>query len=102
VRAIALRAGFIYNTAAERDFSVSPLLPEAERNYYSVGAGYRLGNGLAFDVGYQHIDQSDRRGRVAARRPGMTEAELEALNVGVYSGDAHVLNFTISYRPGGR
>ncbi|HWK88799.1 MAG TPA: outer membrane protein transport protein [Longimicrobium sp.] len=102
VPALALRAGFIYNTAAEKDFSVSPLLPEAERNYYSVGAGYRLGNGLGFDVGYQHIDQSDRRGRVAARRPDMTQAELEALNVGVYSGDAHVLNFTVSYRPGGR
>lgn len=100
--ALALRAGFIYNTAAERDFSVSPLLPEAERNYYSLGLGYRLTRGLGIDVGYQLIDQSDRRGRVRGRAPGLTEAELEALNVGAYTADAHVLNVTLSYRFGGR
>lgn len=100
--ALALRAGFIYNTAAERDFSVSPLLPEAERNYYSLGLGYRLTRGLGIDVGYQLIDQSDRRGRVRGREPGLSDAELEALNVGVYTSDAHLVNVTLSYRFGGR
>lgn len=100
--ALALRAGFIYNTAAEKDFSVSPLLPEAERNYYSVGLGYRLTQGLGIDVGYQLVDQADRAGRVRGRTPGMTEAELEARNVGVYGSSAHVLNVTFSYRFGGR
>ncbi|HEV2148580.1 MAG TPA: outer membrane protein transport protein [Longimicrobiaceae bacterium] len=100
--ALALRAGFIYNTAAEREFSVSPLLPEAERNYYTAGIGYRLANGLGIDVGYQYIDQSDRRGRVRGREPGLSEAQLRALNVGVYSVDASVLGITLSYHLGGR
>jgi long-chain fatty acid transport protein len=97
-----LRAGFIYNTPAQRDFAVSPLLPEAERNYYSLGAGYRITDALSLDFAYQHVDQADRRGRVRARAPGLTEPELQALNVGVYSADASVFNFTLSYRFGPR
>ena len=100
--ALTLRAGFIYNTAAEKEFSVSPLLPEAERNYYSLGLGYRFGRGLGVDVGYQLVDQADRAGRVRGRTPGMTDAELEARNVGVYGSTASVLNVTFSYRFGGR
>jgi long-chain fatty acid transport protein len=100
--ALSLRAGFIYNTPAEKEFSVSPLLPEAERNYYSAGIGYRFGRGLGVDVGYQLVDQADRRGRVRGRAPGMTDAELEARNVGVYDSDAHLWNVTFSYRFGGR
>lgn len=100
--ALALRAGYIYNTAAEKEFSVSPLLPEAERNYYSLGLGYRLGRVLSVDFGYQLVDQDDRRGRVRGRAPGLTDAQLQALNVGVYESTAHVLNVTVSYRFGGR
>jgi long-chain fatty acid transport protein len=100
--ALALRAGFIYNTAAEREFSVSPLLPEAERNYYSLGLGYRFGRALGVDLGYQLVDQADRAGRVRGRTPDMTEAELRARNVGVYGSTVHVLNVTFSYRFGGR
>lgn len=100
--ALALRAGFISNTPAEKEFSVSPLLPEAERNYYSVGLGYRFGRGLGVDVGYQLVDQADRAGRVRGRSPGMTDAELEARNVGVYGSTASVVNVTFSYRFGGR
>lgn len=100
--ALSLRAGFIYNTAAEREFSVSPLLPEAERNYYSAGIGYRIGRGLGVDVGYQLVDQADRRGRVRGRTPEMTDAELQARNVGVYHSDVHLWNVTFSYRFGGR
>jgi long-chain fatty acid transport protein len=98
--ALAFRAGFIYNTAAEKDFSVSPLLPEAERNYYSFGAGYRLASGLVLDAAWQLVDQSDRRGRVRGREPGLSPAELEALNVGVYHAEASVFNVTLSYHFG--
>ncbi|HEX7242641.1 MAG TPA: outer membrane protein transport protein, partial [Longimicrobiaceae bacterium] len=98
--ALALRAGFIFNTAAEKAASVSPFLPEAERNYYSVGLGYRLPAGLAVDLGYQYIDQADRRGRVRGR--SSLAQTPEELNVGVYSADASVFNVTLSYRFGGQ
>lgn len=97
--ALALRAGFIFNTAAENAASVSPLLPEAERNYYSAGIGYRLPAGLGIDLGYQYIDQADRRGRVRGR--SSLSQTAEQLNVGVYHADASVFNVTLSYRFGG-
>lgn len=99
-RALALRAGFIFNTAAEKALSVSPFLPEAERNYYSLGAGYDFDNGLGIDLGYQLVKQSDRRGRVRARTNYTQTAEQ--LNVGVYHADANVFNVTLSYRFGPR
>lgn len=97
--ALALRAGFIFNTAAETAASVSPLLPEAERNYYSAGIGYRLPAGLGIDLGYQYIDQADRRGRVRGR--SSLAQTPQQLNVGVYHADASVFNVTLSYRFGG-
>ncbi len=101
--ALALRAGFIYNTAAQKEFSVSPLLPEAERNYYTLGLGYALAEGLRADVGYQLVDQSDRRGRVRSRPENLADEQaLRALNVGVFTADAHVFNVTLSYRFGAR
>jgi long-chain fatty acid transport protein len=96
--AIALRGGFIYNTAAEKDASVSPLLPENNRNYYSAGIGWRAFSALTFDAGYQFVHQPDRRGRVRGRTSVAQTAEQ--LNVGVYSVSAHVFNLTAAYRFG--
>src|SRR5690606_10822112 len=94
-----LRAGFRFNTAAEKDASVSPFLPEAERNYYSAGVGYDLGRGLSIDLGYQAIVQSDRRGRVRSRTLDQTAEEV---NVGVFSSDAHVFILSFFCGIGGR
>jgi long-chain fatty acid transport protein len=99
---LALRAGYEFSTAAEKDFSVSPLLPEGERDYYSLGAGLRFAPRFRLDVGYQLVKQADRRGRVLDRTPEMTAQQLEALNGGVYSVDAHVLNASLVYEFGPR
>jgi long-chain fatty acid transport protein len=97
--ALDLRFGFIFNTAAERAASVSPLLPEAERNYLTAGLGYRLPMGLRFDAAYQYIDQSDRRGRVRGR--DSLDQGPGDLNMGVYSVDAHILSATVAWHFGG-
>lgn len=99
---LALRAGFIYNTAAEKEFSVSPLLPEAERNYYTAGIGFQFAPGLRLDLAYQQIDQAARRGRVRGRAPGLTETQLRALNVGVYEVDVDLFNATVAWQFGRR
>jgi len=96
--ALDLRAGFIYNTAATPDETVTPLLPEAERNYYTAGIGYRVG-GARIDLGYQFIDQADRRGRVRGRPT--RDLTAEELNRGLFTGTGHVLGLTISYAFGG-
>jgi long-chain fatty acid transport protein len=64
--ALALRAGFRYNTEASP--RATPLLPEFERNYFTAGLGYRFTRSLGLDVAYQHIVQPDRRGSGAPRR----------------------------------
>ena len=97
-QALSLRGGFIFNTAAEKAASVSPLLPEGERNYLSAGLGYKVGP-LALDLGYQHIHQSDRRGRTFPRTSiSQTPAQI---NNGLYHVKAHVLNATLAYHFGG-
>jgi long-chain fatty acid transport protein len=96
-QALDLRGGFIFNTAAERAASVSPLLPEAERNYLTAGLGYRAGP-LQLDLAYQHIHQSDRRGRTRSRTDiKQTPAQV---NVGVYHINAHVLSAGLAWHFG--
>jgi long-chain fatty acid transport protein len=90
-----LRAGFRFNTAAERDASVSPFLPEAERNYYTLGLGYDFLETMRLDLGYQLVDQSDRRGRV--RNRASLDQTAEDLNVGVFSSEAHVFSVSVAY-----
>lgn len=96
------RAGFIYNTAASPDESVTPILPEAERQLYTVGFGYRLG-GVRADVYYNFVNQADRRGRVRSELPPSFIVEpADQLNVGVYSTTAHLVGLTLSYVFGDR
>ncbi|MDX1675420.1 MAG: outer membrane protein transport protein [Longimicrobiales bacterium] len=94
------RAGFIYNTAASPDQTVTPILPEAERQLYTVGFGYRMGP-IQADLYYNFVNQADRRGRVRSALPGRDYTDPDAiindLNVGVYSTTAHLVGLTLSY-----
>jgi long-chain fatty acid transport protein len=87
--ALALRAGFRYNTAATP--RATPFLPEGERNYYTLGLGYRVTRALSADLAFQYINQPDRAGSV---RPGSP-------NVGVYESTGQVFGLTLAYRFGG-
>ncbi|HYR09923.1 MAG TPA: outer membrane protein transport protein [Longimicrobium sp.] len=88
--ALALRAGFRYNEAATP--RATPFLPEGERNYYTVGLGYRFTPALSTDFSFQYINQPDRAGSLI---PGGPRA-------GVYEATGMVFNFTLAYRFGGR
>jgi long-chain fatty acid transport protein len=91
---LVVRGGFLYNTAATPDATVTPILPEAERQLYSLGFGYRFGPVQA-DAFYNLVRQADRRGRVRGELPGgITGADL---NVGVYSATAHLFGLNLSY-----
>lgn len=91
---LELRAGFVYNTAATPDETVTPILPEAERQLYAIGAGYRFGR-IHADAYYNFVNQADRRGRVRGELPGgITGADL---NVGVYSNTVHLVGLTLTY-----
>ncbi len=85
---LVLRGGFRYNTAATP--TGTPLLPENERNYYSVGLGFSPGGRFGLDLSYQNIQQADRRGPRPRSRT----------NVGLYTATGHTFGATASYRFG--
>jgi long-chain fatty acid transport protein len=87
--ALVVRAGFRYNEAATP--RATPLLPEGERNYYSLGLGYRVTRALSTDFSFQYINQPPRAGAVL---PGGPRA-------GIYESRGMVFNFTLAYRFGG-
>ena len=94
---VEVRGGFIYNTAATPDQTVTPILPEAERQIYTAGFGYDAGRFQA-DVYYNYINQADRRGRVRSELPPtFVDEPPEQLNIGVYSTQAHLVGLTLSY-----
>lgn len=87
--ALVVRAGFRYNEAASP--RATPFLPEGERNYYSLGLGYRVTPRISTDFAFQYINQPDRAGAVIPEGP----------RAGVYSATGMIFNFTVAYRFGG-
>lgn len=92
--AVSGRLGYLYNTAAAPDESVTPLLPEADRNQFTVGVGWRPVKMLEVNVSYQLLLQNDRRGRVQGAQPG-NEITTD-LNNGLYRFDANLFGTTIT------
>lgn len=87
--AVVVRAGYRYNEAATP--RATPFLPEGERNYYSLGLGYRMSRALSTDFSFQYVNQPDRAGAVIPEGP----------RAGIYESEGMVFNFTVAYRFGG-
>jgi long-chain fatty acid transport protein len=95
VSGIALRAGFTATAAAAPDQTVTPLLPEQDRELGMFGIGYPFGGRYALDATYAHIFTPGRRGRLDERLPGTTPQQAIALNNGSYSLSANILSLTL-------
>ncbi len=91
-----LRAGYIYNTAASPDETVTPLAPEADRNRFTVGLGVKPITGVELNLGYHFVNQNDRRGRTRGPAPG--QEITTDLNDGLYSLNAHIVGTTLTVR----
>lgn len=88
-----LRFGFSGVASAAPDETVTPLLPEQDRAYGSVGAAYPITSNLTFEGAYMNIMTPGRRGRIAERSSRTQTANQ--LNTGKYELDAHVLSFSL-------
>lgn len=53
------RFGFVFDESPQPEESVSPLLPDADRNGYTIGYGHN-GPGLGFDVAIMYLDFKER------------------------------------------
>lgn len=94
LRQLTARVGYLYNTAAAPDEVITPLLPEADRNQFTVGVGWRPVETLEINAAYHLLLQNDRRGRVRGALPG--ENVTTDLNQGLYSFGANLFGTTLT------
>jgi len=81
-----IRGGYLFHTAAAPDQTVTPLLPEGERNEFTIGVGTELSKGLLLNLAYQYIRQQDRNGRAGT-----------TFNNGLYTFNASLFGAGFSY-----
>lgn len=92
--AVSVSAGYLFNTSAVPDISVTSLLPESTRNQFTVGFGWDVTDVVEVNVSYQRLQQDDRRGRVRGTLP---DEELSTdLNQGLFSFNANLVGATIT------
>jgi long-chain fatty acid transport protein len=92
---LALRAGAAAATSAAPDQTVTPLLPEMDRGYGMLGAGFPVFGRFGLDAAYAHIFTSGRRGRIDERPASASSADALALNSGFFSLDANVFSLSL-------
>jgi len=92
---VALRAGLAGATSAAPDQTVTPLLPEMDRGYGTLGAGIPLMGILTLDAAYGHVFTSGRRGRIDERPITASTAQAVALNSGFYSLNANIVSLSL-------
>ena len=90
-----LRGGYLYHEGAAPPETVTPLLPEGDRNEFTGGVTVKLAKGLTGDVAYQYVKQNDRRGRT--REPILNGVPTTGMNNGLYTFYAHLFGVSLSY-----
>jgi long-chain fatty acid transport protein len=87
---LALRVGFAYDPTPVPAETLSPLLPDADRLNYMVGAGYRIG-AVTVDLSYFYVDKKDRTvNNLPDPPPNLFD--------GTWKGEAHLVALDIGYR----
>ncbi len=89
------RGGYLHHGGAAPAETVTPLLPEGQRNEFTVGTTVKLAAALSADLAYQYIRQNDRRGRT--REPILNQMPTTGLNNGLYDFHAHLFGVSLSY-----
>jgi long-chain fatty acid transport protein len=88
------RVGFSGVASAAPDETVTPLLPEQDRAYVSLGGAYPINSKFTIEGAYLRVISGGKRGRVVERASrNQTAAQL---NTGVY--DLHANVFSISLK----
>ncbi len=94
---VGLRAGFAAAASAAPAETVTPLLPEMDRQLGMFGISVPFAHHYTFDASYAHIFTPGSRGRIDVRTTALTQAQALALTDGAYTLNANVWAFTFSY-----
>ncbi len=90
-----LRGGYLYHQGAAPPETVTPLLPEGNRNEFTGGVTVKLAPHFTADLAVQYVWQQDRRGRT--REPIFNQVPTTGLNTGVYNFHAELFGLSLSY-----
>lgn len=90
---VQLRAGFEGVASAAPPETVSPLLPEQDREYANFGFGLPIGSRWALDAAYSHTFTNGRRGRTVERLNRSMTADQ--LNSGVYTLTGNIISVSL-------
>ncbi len=89
-----VRFGFSGVASAAPDETVTPLLPEQDRTYWSIGSALPIiKDKVTLDAAYGYVLGSSRRGRIDERLARSVTAV--ALNSGIYDLSAHVVSLSL-------
>ena len=88
-----LRLGFSGVASAAPDETVTPLLPEQDRAYGSIGGSYPVTGNITLEGAYLKVFAGGKRGRIVER--GSRSQTASQLNSGVYELDANVFSFSL-------
>lgn len=93
---LRIRGGFAGAASAAPAETVTPLLPEQDRTYWTGGFGLPFASRFIFDFGYAHIATGGARGRIVERTTTQNNTATAAqLNTGVFDLSANVFSFTL-------
>ena len=93
---LQLRAGFAGVASAAPAETVTPLLPEQDRTYWTLGFGWPISSMWAVDGAYAHISTGGARGRIVERTTtSNTNATASQLNSGVFDLSANIFSLTL-------
>jgi long-chain fatty acid transport protein len=91
-----LRGGFAGVASAAPPETVTPLLPEQDRNYWTLGAGYLINKYWGVDASYAHVSTPGARGRIIERTTTQnTNLTAAQLNTGVYNISANIFSISL-------
>jgi long-chain fatty acid transport protein len=89
---VKLRAGFSGVASAAPDVTVTPLLPEQDREYYTGGVALPLYRNVVLDAAYAYIATPGRRGRIDERTVASQGTEL---NSGLFTLKANIISLSL-------
>ena len=91
-----LRAGFAGVASAAPPETVTPLLPEQDRTYWTLGAGTPVYKGFSLDASYAYVGTPGSRGRIVERTTTQnTNLTAAQLNTGVYRLSANIVSVSL-------
>ncbi|HWR57335.1 MAG TPA: outer membrane protein transport protein [Thermodesulfovibrionales bacterium] len=89
------RTGIAYDTAAVADAEHrTPRIPDADRFWIALGAGYKISKALSIDIGYAHLFISDEK---VNKTPTGEDAVRGGL-VGSYDNNINIVSAQISLK----